>query len=220
VKLHPFLLSAAFIVLSFALATSVQAHQPRFVKDDQLVLIKNSEVSQAFYGELKGRAAFYLIDLKTAQELYFQILAPDLPGIRKDKTVTVDYLSDLGAKVESFLTLDPISADWQSFHEEYGGDNYLAGPSAKKPGEAGYYIVKISSPDNTGKYVLVAGEKETFSAEEIARALITIPQLKTKFFNKPFWQSFQGKVGKYFGLSFLGLVVFGYLFHRFRRMFR
>lgn len=211
------LLAAAFIVLSFALASSAWAHQPRYIKDNQLVLIKNPDISQAFYGELKGEPANYLIDLKNAQDLYFQVLMPDLPGIQKDKTVTVDYLPVFGAKPESFLGLDPASTAWTPFYEEYAGDHYLTSSSTTKYAAAGYYIIKVSSPDNTGKYVLVVGEKETFPAEEIVKALITIPQLKTEFFNKPLWQSLEGKIGRYFGFSFLGLIIFGYLFHRFRR---
>jgi len=218
---HSFSLSAiALVALSFSLAPAVLAHEPRYIKDDQPVVIKNPDVSQAFYGELKGEPAYYLINLKRTQDLYFQILVPDLPGIEKNKTVTVEYLPEFGAKPENFIKLSPDSAVWKNFYEEYAGDNYFKGPEEKKPGEAGYYIIRVDSPDDAGKYVLVVGEKEEFPAGEMAKALITIPQLKTQFFNKPVWQSFQGKLGKYFGLSLLILIVFGYMFRRFHRDFR
>jgi hypothetical protein len=217
----------ASAALSFTIGINVSAHEPRLVLDDQLVLIKNPEVSQAFYGELKNQPAYYLIDLKKAGNLYFQILAPDLPEIKKDKTVTVDYISDLGrsaapgAKVEgNFAVVDPGPSVWQSFYEEYAGDNYFAGPSVKRPAIPGYYIVKITSPDNTGKYVLVVGDKEEFSAPEMVKALITIPKLKTKFFNQPVWQSFNGKIGKYFGLGLAIIIILFYLFHKFRKIYK
>ena len=219
-KNHKILLTAVFVVFSFAVGSGVLAHEPRYVKDDQLVIIKNPDISQAFYGELKGWPAYYLIDLKQAQDLYFQILAPDLPGIQKDKTVAVDYAPVLGQPAVSFVTINPDSAVWHNFYEEYAGDNYWQGPEVKKMGEAGYYIIKITSPDDTGKYVLVVGEKEEFPVGEMVKALITIPQLKTKFFNKPLWQSFEGKIGRYFGLSLLVLIVFVLMFRRFHRVYR
>src|SRR3989338_6481225 len=89
------LLIIALVFVSFGVASTVLAHQPRYVTDDQLVLIKNPSISQAFYGELKNRPAYYLIDLKEAQSLYFQILVPALAGIQKDKAVTVNYISNL-----------------------------------------------------------------------------------------------------------------------------
>jgi hypothetical protein len=214
------LLIIFFVFISFGSVSAALAHQPRYVTNDQLVLIKNPAVSQAFYGELKGQPAYYLIDLKQPEDLYFQILEPDLPEIQKDKTVAVDYALVLSQPAENFITISPDSDVWKSFYEEYAGDKYLEGPAAKKFGEAGYYTIKISSPENVGKYVLVVGEKEEFPVEEIAKALITIPQLKTKFFNKPLWQSFEGRIGKYFGFSLLILIIFIFLFRRFHRTFR
>jgi hypothetical protein len=145
------------IAISFFVGLNVWAHEPRLVQDNQLVLIKNSEVSQAFYGELKGHEAIYLIDLKKEQDLYLQILVPDLPGIAKDKSVSVEYLPELGRPAVSFLKLNSGAADWKKFYEEYAGDNYWQGPEDKKPAEPGYYLIKVTSPDNEGKYVLVVG---------------------------------------------------------------
>lgn len=219
-KNYLFFLVLASVALSFAAAGVVQAHQPRYIKDGQLVIIKNSDISQAFYGELKGRSADYLIDLKEAGDLYFQILAPDLPGVDKDKTVTIDYAPALGRPAVNFAIIDPASAVWQNFYEEYGGDNYLAGPSVKKSGEPGYYFIKITSPDNSGKYVLAAGEKEEFPPLEIIKALITMPQLKKDFFQEPISQWFNGKIGKYFGFGLLIIIIVGYLFHKFRQVYK
>ncbi|MDO8668530.1 MAG: hypothetical protein Q7K35_05615 [bacterium] len=215
-----FFITFFLIVFSFAIGLNVWAHEPRFIKDDQLVVIKNSEVSQAFYGELNGRAAYYLIDLKEERDLYFQILVPDLPGIQKDKTVTIDHAPELDQLPVNFAKIDPNSIVWKSFYEEYAGDNYFEGPSVKKIAEPGYYNIKITSPDNTGKYVLVVGDKEEFPALEMAKALITIPQLKTGFFNKPLWRSFEGKIGKYFGIGLLIAIVFIFMFHKFRQVYK
>ena len=71
-----------------------------------------------------------------------------------------------------------------------------------------------------GKYVLVVGDKEEFGVPEMIKALIIIPQLKTKFFNQPLWQSFNGKIGKYFGLGLLVVIIVGYMFHKFRQIYK
>jgi len=86
------------------LAPDAWAHQPRYLYDNQLVLIQRPDVSQAFYGELKSEPANFVIDLKQAQDLYFQILVPDLPDIAKDKTVTIDYAPSLGQAAASFAS--------------------------------------------------------------------------------------------------------------------
>lgn len=215
-----FLLILFLITLSFGAATAASAHQPRYAKDEQLVIIKNPDISQAFYGELQGRPAYYLIDLKVAQDLSFQILVPDRPEILKDKTVTVDYAPALGQAALSFAIIDPTAAVWRNFYEDYAGDNYFEGPQVKKLGQAGYYFIKITSPDNTGKYVLAVGEKEEFTALETVKALITIPQLKKNFFQEPLKEWFNGKIGKYFGIGLLIVLVVGFLFHRFRRIYK
>lgn len=214
------LLILASLVFSFTAVDNAQAHQPRYVKDDQLTVIKNPEISQAFYGELKSRPAYYLIDLKEERNLFFQILTPDLPGAREDLTVTIDYASALGLPAVSFAKIDPASAVWKKYYEEFAGDNYLEGPSVKKSGAPGYYFIKITSPDNSGKYVLVAGEKEEFPPLEMVKALITIPQLKKDFFQEPFSRWFNGKAGKYFGFGLLIIIIVGYLFHKFRQVYK
>lgn len=214
------LLALFLVALSFGATAAVSAHEPRLVNDNQLVIIKNSDVSQAFYGELKGQAADFLIDLKTEQDLYLQILVPALPGIQKDKTITVEYAKELGQAATNFMKIEPGSAVWQSFYEEYAGDNYFEGQSEKKLAEPGYYTIKVTSPDNAGKYVLVVGEKEEFPAPEMLKALITIPQLKKNFFQEPITQWFNGKIGKYFGLGLLIVIIFGFMFHKFRQIYK
>jgi len=208
------------LLAGFFLATPALAHQPRIVSDSRLTLIKNPEVSQAFYGELKGSSANYLLELKQAGDLYLQILVPDLPGIQKDKTAGVEYLPELGEGAVNFAQLDLPVEQWKKYFEEYAGDNYFKGPELKKPAEPGYYVVKISSPDNQGKYVLVVGEKEEFPAGEAVKAAITIPMLKKDFFQQPVTQWFNGKIGRYVGLGLIGLLVLGLMFRQFNKVYK
>ncbi len=219
-KKNYFILIIFFVILSFVICGAAWAHQPRIVPDSQLTLVKNSEVSQAFYGELKGHEAYYLIDLKNEQDLYLQILVPDLPGILKDKSAAVEYLPELGAKAENFAKLDPAAVQWKKFYEEFAGDNYWQGPEVKRLAEPGYYVIKIFSPENQGKYVLVVGEQEEFPAGEMVKALITLPQLKKNFFAEPITAWFNGKIGRYFGLGLIIIIVFGFMFHRFNKVYK
>lgn len=200
------------------LAEPAWAHQPRIVSANQLTLVENPGVSQAFYGELKGHEAYYLIDLKQAGDLYLQLLVPDLPGVAKDKSATVEYSPELGVKAESFVKLDAAAAEWQKYHEEFAGDNYFMGPEAKSPAEPGYYFIKIFSPENEGKYVLVIGQKEEFPAMETIKAVYTIPLLKKDFFQEPVTGWFNGKLGKYFLGGLLALLVLGFMFNRFNKV--
>jgi len=215
-----YLLAIALILVSFAAAAGVQAHQPRYLRENKLTVINNPEVSQAFYGELKGSEAQYLIELKQAQDLYLQLLAPDLPGVGKDKTAVVAYQPELGDRAVNFAQLDLPAEQWEKYFEEYAGDNYFKGPELKKPAEPGYYIVKISSPDNQGKYVLVVGEKEEFPAGETVKALITMPLLKKNFFAEPLTDWFDGNIGRYIGLSLLGLLILGIMFRQFNKVYK
>ena len=76
------------------------------------------------------------------------------------------------------------------------------------------------SPENQGKYVLVVGEKEEFPAAEMAKALLTVPQLKKNFFHEPALEWFNGKAGKYAGGGLLAIIILGLMFHRFNKVIR
>jgi len=208
------------LLAGLTLAQAAEAHQPRYIQENRLVVINNPEVSQAFYGELRGREAYYLLEFKRAGDLYLQLLAPDLPEIQKDKTATVEYAPELGAKAASFAELSAPASEWKKYYEEYGGDNYFKGPELKKPAEPGYYIVKISSPENQGKYVLAVGEKEEFPAGEALKAALTLPLLKKDFFAEPLTQWFNGKIGRYFIFGLAGFLILGLMFYRFNKIYK
>lgn len=208
------------LLFGLAFAGRAEAHQPRIVSGNQLTLIKNPEVSQAFYGELKGSEADYLIELKQAGDLFLQLLVPDLPEADRDKTAVVQYLPELGSAPVNFAQLDLPADEWKKYFEEYAGDNYYEGPELKKSAEPGYYLVKVSSRDKEGKYVLVVGEKEEWPVGEALKALVSIPQLKKDFFKEPVTEWFNGKIGRYFGLGLIGLIVLAFMFHRFNRVYK
>ena len=154
--------------------------------------IKNPETSQAFYGELAGAPQTFRIISGTDFRLYIGILVPDVPNVKKDISAEIDRVTPSGT--EQIATLDGNNFDWTPFYEEFGKDNYFWGPEfkaddSKKGGPikgltvpAGTYIIKISSPDNAGKYSMAIGDIESFPASEMINAALLLPYLKSQFF--------------------------------------
>lgn len=185
----------------------ISAHQPRIVFDKELsspLKIENPEVSQAFYGELKENPEYYSIEQENYFGLYVQILVPDTKGIEKDISVEITKNNN------PFYKLYGANYSWQPFYEEFAGDNYFGGPelfwdsSSGPNAEPGNYIIKVFSPDNKGKYVLVVGKKESFPPKEMLNTLVSMPKLKS-FFDKPTIAIFQGIIGK--GILILFIII-------------
>ena len=167
------------------------AHQPRIISEIT-TKVQNPEVSQAFYGELTGEPAYFEINSDTAFSLYVGVLVPDLPDIKKDISSVV-YKGDKDGT--ELFTLDGINFKWIGFYEEFAGDNYFSGPEHKQEAEPGKYTIRVFSPENRGKYVLVVGEKEEFPVNEIVNTVVTLPQIKQDFFGKFFLSAFVNKIG-------------------------
>lgn len=211
-KILVFFLATFFI---FFLTASASAHQPRLVYNLDLssttpLAITNANVSQAFYGQLRGQPEFFQLQFSQPLDFYFQILTPDLPDSQENISVE---LSQIEPESNGFrpLLLDGSDANWVPFYEDYAGDNYWQGPDKQITLEPGTYLLRVSSPDNTGKYVLVVGQEESFPPDEALKTILNMPALKA-YFNKPVWTIFQGKIGHYLGAGILGLVVIIILF--------
>lgn len=176
--------------LVFLLLCTVSAHQPRIVSGE-LTVIENPEVSQAFYGNLKGEHVYYEIRSDNEFDLYVSILVPDIKDIGKDVSVEVflvnsekDYQKYTENEKEPLIFLNASEHNWTHYYEEFAGDDYFKGPEEKIRAEKGTYLIKVQSPDNEGKYVLVVGEKEEFPLNEIVKTIFTLPGLKKNFFEK------------------------------------
>ncbi|NIP40289.1 MAG: hypothetical protein GTN39_02075 [Candidatus Aenigmarchaeota archaeon] len=161
-------------------------------------MIRNPEVSQAFYGELTGKHDHYNIIEEEGFDLYVSILVPDLPGIGKDVSVAIEPIDEIDNNFIYFL--NGTDFQWERYYEEFGGDWYYQGPDIKAEVGPGGYDIHVMSTDNLGKYVLVVGEKEEFPLDEIINTIFTMPSLKQDFFEKPAYTA-------YFNL--IGLFIFG-----------
>lgn len=168
------------IVLSLSL---VSAHQPRLIYDREVNMleIKNPEISQAFYGELRGQEESF--SMNVSRTLYIGILVPDILDSRTDFNIEILPLN---------ISLND-SGEWESFYEEFAGDNYLKGPEFERE-VSGNFVIKVSNKDNLGKYVLVVGKKEAFPFSEALNAVVSMPKLKS-YFEKSIFTSFFNLIG-------------------------
>lgn len=181
---------AVFIFIFCFFPLFVSAHSPRFVDVGQndIVAVERSEVSQAFYGELKNFPHLFEITATGTLPLYVHILVPDIESGKTNVSGIV--LKVLNRGVEEVTRMDAKEAKWETMYESFVGDTYREGPEFEKILTAGTYQIEVSSPDNLGKYVLVVGKKEEYSILNYFGTLRDIYKIKV-FFEKPFFAVFQ-----------------------------
>lgn len=179
-----------FLILSifFIMSQGVLAHAPRIVDQDGVVIL-DPEISQAFYGELNGKPAEYIINSDKDFNLYINLLVPELAN--KTGRYSANIFKIQNGQEEFVAFIDGGSIKWEEMWEEFGRDYYLKGPEFEKQVSAGSYKIMISGNDNKGKYVLVVGKIEKFTPWEILKIYYTIPMLKIKFFNSSIIEFFK-----------------------------
>ena len=182
--------------MAFLLAISLaSAHQPRLVYGEistieNPFIITNPEISQAFYGELKGSPDYYVIESLTPFNLYLNILAP--AGIKLERK---DFSVDVN---NGEILLNGTNMTWTKFFEPFAGDNYWKGPEAET-NASGKYLIKVFNADNEGKYSLAVGKTESFPVGETVKTIFLMPRLKIFFETSPFTAFF----------NIIGLFLFG-----------
>jgi len=216
-------------VFFLLLAGTAWCHQPRIVEGEDITQVQNPEVSQAFYGELKGKPAYYQITSEDSFKLYIGILVPDLESIGKDVSVEItreqahpeEAAKQEAKKEEMYVVLEGTEYEWTRWYEPFGGDWYWEGPELRSnpPEEElpegveigrGVYTLKVFSPDNEGKYVLAVGEREEFPLTEMVQTLFVLPKLKTEFFERSPCSAYYNLVGLFLliGIGILaGIIV-------------
>lgn len=216
---------AVFLVVPvclFLVVGTAPCHQPRIVTGRGVIRVENPEVSQAFYGELTGEPAYCRIESEEAFKLYVGILVPDLEGIHKNVSVEITkhhvHAGDAPEHEEEMhMLLNGMEHEWTRWYEPFGGDWYWEGPELRSnpPEEElpdgvqvseGTYTVKVFSPDNEGKYVLVVGEREEFPLSEMVQTLFVLPKLKAEFFERSPWAGYFNLVGLFLLIG-VGIVV-------------
>ncbi|MFA5358544.1 MAG: hypothetical protein WC310_01825 [Patescibacteria group bacterium] len=204
-KIHILVLS---VVIMFGFIVAVDAHQPRLVYPQRItsenpVIITQPDVSQAFYGELKGAPDYYRVTISEPMDFYFSLLVPDLPEIKKD--ISANLITIVTGEITNVLM--GLENEWNKYYEEYAGDNYWQGPKQTVSLPKGSYRIEVFAPQNAGKYVLVVGQKESFPIGESLATLVNLPRLKMQFFGEKPLAFFNGKIGKAVGIILVVLVV-------------
>jgi hypothetical protein len=221
------ILSIAGVGLIFPLVSL--AHNPRLVPDNAgIVKIENPEISQAFYGELKGQPQIFSISSDKPFNFYINILSPDILDTRKDFPVEIYRGEELVA------ALDSTRYDWTKFYEPFAGDNYWKGPETEFQAETGSYTIKVynsfsdlcapkSGETNKanlidprcmafyGRYALAIGKKESFPPNEIWNTLKVLPTLKKDFFKTSPWTTYFNYVGASLAIVILLVILIIYL---------
>src|SRR6185312_12762425 len=118
--------AAVTLLLSLVLAAPAVAHQPHVVGDAVRVVVRDPEVSKAYYARLPGVPARYEISSRRPFTLYAQITIPDIAGGRRDYRATI--LGPTGQLAQ----LTTPAAQWKQFFEPLGGDHYLTGPEFRR----------------------------------------------------------------------------------------
>ncbi len=210
----------------FLLMSAISVRHSRIVTDKNIP-VSNPEMSQMFYGELKGTKNVYEVKSDIPFDLYIGLMVPDIEGARKDFFAEIyqqeNYSNTDGTVLQKKTTialLDGMTFGWANYYDPILGDNYFRGPEFRNADvqnvqgvhmEAGTYLVQVFNPDNEGKYVLTLGTKEKISSASILETIKTLPALKTSYFGKTPFAIFWNLIGLYILASVaivLALLVF------------
>ncbi len=200
-KKNLLILLIAFSVFGFA--GLAEAHNPRLVYNtdalpEKPIIINNPDISQAFYGRLKGWEEYYRFKVTTSTNFYWQTLVPAVKDITKD--VSAELIDNNNGQV--IAKIDAKDSEWKPYYEEFAGDNYFSGPSSTLMIAPGTYDIRVFNNNNEGKYVLVVGQKEVFTPKEMVYTIVNLPVLKTYFNESPLTAYFN-----YVGLFMLGGII-------------
>lgn len=167
------------ILLSLPVVT---AHIPELVIEDrnytlEPIIVKEPEISYAYYGKLYGSPQTYKIESEKPFHLYVSLLVPYV-GQEETSDVEFHIMKD-GEKIVMMHDYQ----NWTKWYEEYGRDWYLQGPEYEADVEAGTYLIEVHSDTNSEDYTLAIGKIERFGAVEIFKTIFVLPVMKALFWN-------------------------------------
>ncbi len=175
------------ISIVFLMSSVAYAHQPVIVKNqssrEKPVMVKEPEISYAYYGELAGEPHHYRIVYPRQFTLYVNILVPDFSP-KTEPITTHDMSFQILADEEILFTTVGEEPEWKRFYERYGRDHYYMGPEFERSVSAGTYHVEVFNKRNIGKYALAIGKKERFTPWGLVGALRKARSLDKWFFKE------------------------------------
>lgn len=139
-----------------------QAFVPVMVDQEQqdVLLIEELSLSQAFYGSLENFPHTYEIRVQESLPLYVQVRVPDTDEARDVISGILVKQPAKKGRVEEIARMNAKDAAWERVFDMRGGDHYRVGTTYEAVLEPGVYHLQVYSPDNREKYVLVVGTEE------------------------------------------------------------
>ncbi len=173
-----------FMIFSLSVSISL-AHIPEIVLEDRdfmkdPIIVKDPEISYAFYGKLQGSPQVYKIESDKPFRLYVSLL---VPYIGQEETSDVEF--HIWKDGEKIVMMHDYQ-NWTKWYEPYGGDWYLQGPTYEADVEAGIYLVEVHSDTNSEDYSLATGKIERFESLDILKTIFVLPVMKAVFWNN-YW---------------------------------
>ena len=180
-----------FVVFLFAITSSF-AHQPILNSDEEMgpdkpYVIENPEISKAIYSTLEGSDHYYVISSEKPFNFYAGLTVPKINDCDDFLRFSFAVLDKDFHTIQEF---DGQKYQWWEWYEPYGKKWYWVGPEYGKDFkssnvfDAGTYYIKVYNKDNIGKYVLAVGDIEKFTPLVIAKAIVTVPIINKKFWDK------------------------------------
>jgi hypothetical protein len=154
----------------------VTARTPSIIFPQQAPIEIASVPPQSIFGELIGFPQEFRVMVAEPHSLFVQILSPPVDGATIDFAVAVTHTT--GDTAVPLVALTATSAPWSAWKDPWGGDVYRVGPSAEVPLAAGVYSLTVSSPDNSGKFVLYIGAQDRPSVVGLATMIAKLPIVK------------------------------------------
>jgi len=158
-----------YVLMFLVLCSLSLAHIPDYSSGE---IIKDPEISRAFYGVLNNEVHTYTVVSEKDFLLYTNILGPY--GEETPKLSIKVYKED--------ELLFESADEWEYFYEEFAKDEYWYGPEYEENVSAGEYIIEVHGE---GKYSLAVGKIEKFDFPAIVKTLFILPWIKIKIFSKP-----------------------------------
>ena len=209
-KKNAFILS----LFLFCLGGVALAHQPQIVGSEAAAMIKDPEISKAYYGKFNGSSAVYTIDSMEPFHLYVQLLSPQTANAKTDFSWVISKDGATLAKLESADSL------WSVIYDPFVNDYYYQGPEFETSAGPGVYKIEISNAADNGVYVLAVGKREVFSIAGFLNTLAILPALKTGYSNESAWTAYNNFDGLFALLAVAVIGIVSYFLIRFISVWR
>ena len=159
--MNKYLLISSLIIF-LGLPNAVFAHQKTYLEDKpagEKIEISNPDLSQAIYGELQKNPLLIYFKSEKNIKLNLSLLTQG----SNNKNLSLELY---GPNNQLYGVLDGESYTWKEYNADFDGKNYFQGPEFKQNIVSGDYYVKIYSPTDTGKFVLLIGSKDKLNLAE------------------------------------------------------